>query len=156
MRFSQKQRRVLTWWCRPGDWEAIICDGAVRSGKTFSMGLSFFLWAMARFNGRQLGLCGKTITSLRRNLLAETASKFWGLRQRVAYLTEPQLRRRILLFLRDRREAAGSDYFRVPYSRQEMAEVLGVNRSALSRELGRMQREDLLEFYRSSFRLKNV
>ena len=68
----------------------------------------------------------------------------------------PQLRRRILLFLRDRREAAGSDYFRVPYSRQEMAEVLGVNRSALSRELGRMQREDLLEFYRSSFRLKNV
>ena len=35
------------------------------------MGLSFFLWAMARFNGRQLGLCGKTITSLRRNLLAE-------------------------------------------------------------------------------------
>ena len=71
MRFSQKQRRVLTWWCRPGDWEAIICDGAVRSGKTFSMGLSFFLWAMARFDGRQLGLCGKTITSLRRNLLAE-------------------------------------------------------------------------------------
>ena len=71
MRFSQKQRRVLTWWCRPGNWEAIICDGAVRSGKTFSMGLSFFLWAMARFNGRQLGLCGKTITSLRRNLLAE-------------------------------------------------------------------------------------
>ena len=94
--------------------------------------------------------------ALRRNLLAETASKFWGLRQRVAYLTEPQLRRRILLFLRDRREAAGSDYFRVPYSRQEMAEVLGVNRSALSRELGRMQREGLLEFYRSSFRLKNV
>ena len=69
--FPQKQRRVLTWWCRPGNWEAIICDGAVRSGKTFSMGLSFFLWAMARFNGRQLGLCGKTITSLRRNLLAE-------------------------------------------------------------------------------------
>ena len=94
--------------------------------------------------------------ALRRNLLAETASKFWGLRQRVAYLTEPQLRRRILLFLRDRRETAGSDYFRVPYSRQEMAEVLGVNRSALSRELGRMQREGLLEFYRSSFRLKNV
>ena len=72
----------------------------------------------------------------------------------MTYLTEPQLRRRILLFLRDRREEAGSDYFRLPYSRQEMAEVLGVNRSALSRELGRMQREGLLEFYRSSFRLR--
>ena len=48
----------------------VIRDG-VLPRKTFSMGLSFFLWAMARFNGRQLGLCGKTITSLRRNLLAE-------------------------------------------------------------------------------------
>ncbi len=35
------------------------------------MGLSFFLWAQARFSGRQFGLCGKTIASLRRNLLAE-------------------------------------------------------------------------------------
>ena len=70
------------------------------------------------------------------------------------HIALPQLRRRILLFLRDRREETGSDYFRLPYSRQEMAEVLGVNRSALSRELGRMQREGLLEFYRSSFRLK--
>ena len=72
LRFSPKQRRVLTWWCRPEQhWEAIICDGAVRSGKTFSMGLSFFLWAQARFDGKQFGLCGKTIVSLRRNLLTE-------------------------------------------------------------------------------------
>ena len=70
MRFSPKQRQVLTWWLC-GDWEAIICDGAVRSGKTFSMGLSFFLWAQNRFHGRQFGLCGKTISSLRRNLLTE-------------------------------------------------------------------------------------
>ena len=50
MRFSAKQRRVLTWW-RPDSpdaaFEAIICDGAVRSGKTLCMGLSFFLWASA-------------------------------------------------------------------------------------------------------------
>ena len=69
--FSPKQRKVLTWWCRRSGWEAIICDGAVRSGKTFSMGLSFFLWAQACFDGRQFGLCGKTIVSLRRNLLTE-------------------------------------------------------------------------------------
>ena len=70
MRFSPKQKKVLTWWRRQR-WEAIICDGAVRSGKTFSMGLSFFLWAQSCFNGRQFGLCGKTISSLRRNLLQE-------------------------------------------------------------------------------------
>lgn len=60
----------MTWW-QSQRWEAVICDGAVRSGKTFSMGLSFFLWAQARFDGKQFGLCGKTIGSLRRNLLSE-------------------------------------------------------------------------------------
>ena len=35
------------------------------------MGVSFFLWAQARFDGKQFGLCGKTIVSLRRNLLTE-------------------------------------------------------------------------------------
>ena len=74
MVFSPKQRRVLTWW-RPGspDWgkQAIICDGAVRSGKTLCTGLSFFCWAMGSFHRRNFALCGKTIVSLRRNLLEE-------------------------------------------------------------------------------------
>ena len=70
LRISPKQMKVLTWW-QKGEWEAIICDGAVRSGKTFAMGLSFFLWAERCFDGKQFGLCGKTIGSLRRNLLSE-------------------------------------------------------------------------------------
>ena len=73
-RFSQKQRTVLTWWM-PGNvnegYEAIVCDGAVRSGKTLAMGLSFFLWAMTLFDGKRFGVCGKTISSLRRNVLSE-------------------------------------------------------------------------------------
>ena len=60
----------MTWW-RQNRWQAIICDGAVRSGKTFCMGLSFFLWAQSCFHGRQLALCGKTAGALRRNLLTE-------------------------------------------------------------------------------------
>ena len=70
IRFSPKQQKVLTWW-RHGRWQALICDGAVRSGKTFCMGLSFFLWAQHDFNGRQFALCGKTVGALRRNLLTE-------------------------------------------------------------------------------------
>ena len=70
-RFSLRQRQVLTWWCGPEtrDREAIICDGAVRSGKTLCLGLSFFCWAMGTFRGQRFGLCGKTAVSLRRNLL---------------------------------------------------------------------------------------
>ena len=72
--FSAKQRRVLTWWV-PGSpdahREAIVCDGSVRSGKTMAMGLSFFLWASVCFHGKRFGVCGKTIGSLRRNVLSE-------------------------------------------------------------------------------------
>ena len=68
--FSEKQKTVLRWWCGPEQrHDAIICDGAVRSGKTFCMGLSFVCWAMARFQGAAFGLCGKTTVSLRRNLV---------------------------------------------------------------------------------------
>ena len=70
--FSAAQLTALTWWCDGSPQrrrDAIICDGAVRSGKTVCMGLGFFLWALSRFDGMSFGLCGKTITSLRRNVV---------------------------------------------------------------------------------------
>lgn len=73
LRFSDKQKQVLGWWTRGSphrEKDAIVCDGAVRSGKTMCLGLSFFLWSMARFRGQQFALCGKTTQSVRRNLLA--------------------------------------------------------------------------------------
>ena len=80
--FSEKQRTVLTWWM-PGNpkacKEAIVCDGAVRSGKTLAMGLSFFLWAMTCFDGQRFGVCGKTISSLRRNVLSEILPRIQAL-----------------------------------------------------------------------------
>ena len=80
--FSPKQRLALTWWM-PGSGEshreAIVCDGAVRSGKTMAMGLGFFLWAMMCFDGQRFGICGKTVGSLRRNVLAEILPKLAGL-----------------------------------------------------------------------------
>ncbi len=72
--FSPKQKKVLTWWVpgnRDAGKEAILCDGAVRSGKTLAMGLGFFLWAMSCFQNQRFGVCGKTIASLRRNVLSE-------------------------------------------------------------------------------------
>lgn len=71
--FSEKQTQTLTWWSDSSpwrDWDAVICDGAVRSGKTLCMGISFLCWATRRFDGRQFGMCGKTIASLRRNVVS--------------------------------------------------------------------------------------
>lgn len=70
--FSQKQKKVLTWWCPASpvkDADGIIADGAIRSGKTLSMSLSYVLWAMETFNGQNFIMAGKTVGSFRRNVL---------------------------------------------------------------------------------------
>lgn len=70
--FSQQQRRLLNWWA-PGSpvqgAQGIIADGAIRSGKTLAMSLSFVLWAMHGFDGQNFAMCGKTVGSFRRNVL---------------------------------------------------------------------------------------
>ena len=69
--FSKKQLTALTWWCDGSIYnnrDAIICDGAVRSGKTVCMSLSFISWAFYRFEDTSFALCGKTIASLKRNV----------------------------------------------------------------------------------------
>ncbi len=61
---------MLTWWQdeRYRSYDAIICDGAVRSGKTLCMSLGFVAWAMRSFCGTDFAICGKTLSSIRRNL----------------------------------------------------------------------------------------
>lgn len=70
--FSEKQLFVLNWWCKNNkfrDRNGIICDGAVRSGKTLCMSISFICWAFYTFSDTSFALCGKTIASLRRNVI---------------------------------------------------------------------------------------
>lgn len=80
--YSPKQRMVLSWWRTPGvreRYDAVICDGAVRSGKTYCTALSFLLWALCRQPGQNVALCGKTILSLRRNLASPLFERLRGL-----------------------------------------------------------------------------
>lgn len=70
--FSNKQLKVLTWWLDNSpvkNADGIIADGAIRSGKTVSMALSFVMWAMNDFKEQNFAMCGKTIGSFRRNVL---------------------------------------------------------------------------------------
>lgn len=80
--FSPKQMQALTWWC-PGSPHSgksgIICDGAVRSGKTLCMSLSFVSWAFYRFRDTAFALCGKTVASLRRNVLTPLTEQLTAL-----------------------------------------------------------------------------
>lgn len=70
--FSNKQLKVLTWWMDKSpvnSKDGVIADGAIRSGKTLSMSLSYVIWAMSSFTQQNFGMCGKTIGSFRRNVL---------------------------------------------------------------------------------------
>lgn len=72
MAFSDKQRQIMRFPYT--SYDAIICDGAVRSGKTSIMSLSFFLWAMGNFNNCAFAFCGKSVGAVERNIVVPLLS----------------------------------------------------------------------------------
>lgn len=80
-RFSTRQKLTLTWWNRPEfkDYDGILCDGSIRSGKTVSMTIGFILWSMTCFNNQSFAICGRTIESLRRNVIVHVPTWLEGL-----------------------------------------------------------------------------
>lgn len=70
-RFSKRQLLAMLWWQQPKfkERDALICDGSIRSGKSLCMAIGFILWSMAEFKGQNFAFCGKTIQSLRRNVI---------------------------------------------------------------------------------------
>lgn len=64
---SAKQKKILAF--PYSKYEALICDGAVRSGKTFIMMVAFIRWAMENFSGQRFGICGKTVDSATKNIV---------------------------------------------------------------------------------------
>lgn len=64
---SNKQKKILAFpYSR---YDSLICDGAVRSGKTSIMMWAFVDWAMREFNGQRFGICGKTVDSAIKNIV---------------------------------------------------------------------------------------
>lgn len=64
---SAKQKIILAF--PYSKYDALICDGAVRSGKTSIMMWSFVRWAMESFNGQRFGVCGRTVDSCTKNII---------------------------------------------------------------------------------------
>ena len=64
---SPKQQKILAF--PYSDYDALICDGAVRSGKTSIMMWAFVDWAMRTFDGQRFGICGKTVDSATKNII---------------------------------------------------------------------------------------
>ncbi len=64
---SDKQKKILAF--PYSSYDALICDGAVRSGKTSLMVVAFVDWAMREFSGQRFGICGKTVGSATENII---------------------------------------------------------------------------------------
>lgn len=69
---SEKQRKILAF--PYSSYDALICDGAVRSGKTSIMMWAFVRWAMENFSGQWFGICGKTVDSASKNIVVPFTS----------------------------------------------------------------------------------
>lgn len=87
------------------------------------------------------------------NMMSVLADRNLLMNKKLAILSQRSIREKLLTFLLWQSEIAGSPAFTIPYNRDELADFLSVNRSALSRELSLMVNEGLLETQRSHFRL---
>lgn len=87
------------------------------------------------------------------NLVRTISDKYFSLSRRIDLLVLKSLRAKVCAYLLSEAELAGSLTFSIPYSRIQLADYLNCDRSALSRELSLMQKEGLLDTYKSSFKL---
>ena len=118
-----------------------------------SMEKSEILWISSR---RMISPCPDTCpyhVSLTENMLSILASKNILLSRKLDYLSKRSIREKLLTFLSDRAPEESGTLFRIPFNRQELADYLCVDRSALSTELGKLKREGILEYEKNCFRL---
>ena len=90
-----------------------------------------------------------------RNLLAIVASKTIQLNQKLELLSHRSIRERLMHYLLGCAKKTDASQFTIPYDRQQLADYLCVERSALSAEISKLQKEGILESRRSWFLLKN-
>lgn len=81
--FSKKQLKLLYWWSDNSPYkecDIMIADGSIRSGKTIACICSFLLWSQSRFSGENFIIAGKTINSLKKNVMSPLTAILmaWG------------------------------------------------------------------------------
>lgn len=98
--------------------------------------------------GKLLTVCGNACpfhARLIRNLLTISAGKNLQLSRRIFHTTPKSIRGRLLSYFSECAKKSGSLTFTLPFNRQQLADYLGVDRSAMSSELSKMQRDGLIQ-----------
>lgn len=92
-------------------------------------------------------------TVLLRNLLSIASRKNLGLSMRIFHSSPKKIRDRLYSYFSEQAALHGSTHFRIPLDRQQLADYLGTERTALSKELGKMKKEGLIDYHRNEFRI---
>lgn len=93
---------------------------------------------------------------LTQNLLSVCASKNLQLSKRIQHTCSKTIRGRLMSYFSECAKRSGSSSFFIPYNRQQLADYLNVDRSTMCNELSKMQRDDIIEYKRNHFLLKQV
>lgn len=97
----------------------------------------------------------KAFWIMQKNLLKSFAEKNMFLTGRIEHLSKRTVSERVMSFLGEQAARAENTSFSIPFNRQQMADYLAVDRSALSAVLGRLKREGIIDFHKNSFVLLN-
>lgn len=108
--------------------------------------------------GKVLSVCNNACvfhTRLVRNLLTVCAHKNLQLSRRILHTSAKSIRGRLIAYFSECAKTAGGLTFQIPYNRQQLADYLGVDRSAMCNELSKMQRDGLIRYTRNCFEINN-
>ncbi len=95
-------------------------------------------------------------TRIIQNLLSLLSQKAYTLTNKINYLSKRTTREKLLSYLADCASKAHSNSFTVPFRRQELADFLAINRSAMCTELSKMRQEGIIDFSGNKFSLKRI
>ena len=95
-------------------------------------------------------------TRIIQNMLRISAQKNLNLSSRMMHTASKSLRERLLSYLSEQALEHGSSHFTIPFDRQQLADYLAVDRSAMSNELSKMQKDGLITYHKSEFKLNDT
>ncbi|MBQ3390922.1 MAG: Crp/Fnr family transcriptional regulator [Clostridia bacterium] len=140
----------------------------VSAGETFGESLSYLdvaespIYADAGSDCRVLWLSTERLRTeedsdvgnlLRRRFTTMLARRTLKLNDRIQVLSKKSLREKLMTFFAQQVRENGALFFEVPMDRNDMADYMGVDRSALSRELSRLKRDGVLDFKKNRFEI---
>jgi len=127
-------------------WPASVYAHSACSIVTFSSGIILKTCSQA---------CDFHMT-LVQNMLKTIAGKALQINKKISFLTIKSLRGRVNAFLLDEYKKKKSATFDIAMNRNELAEYLNVSRPSMSRELGRMKQEKIIDYYKKSFKILDI